>query len=809
MYKTREDLPRAHAEQRLNNRSETGPAPNARLAEDLLHELQVHQIELEMQNEELRHAQQIFEESRDSYQELYDFAPIGYLSLDRSGAIVEINLTGAEMFGRPRKQLLKLAFSSLVCRQDNDLWFSHFLELMKQGEKQRCELALKHADGSQFHARLDCLRMERDGAAPVARIAMTDITERWLARQHLVGVVQAAMDAMISIDEHQRIVLFNPAAERMFGLPAAKALGAPLDQFLPASPCATEAQQMHAVFRADSANNPEERVGMLARRANGELFPIEATTSQVEAQGRRLSTVILRELTGRMRIERALRESQADLNRAQAVGQIGSWRLNLQHNELIWSDENHRIFGIAKGKPLTYEVFLSAIHPDDRQYVERMWQAALHGTPYDIEHRLIVDGAIKWVRERAQIEFAADGQVLAGFGTTQDITELKLAEQALIEADSRKDEFLAMLSHELRNPLTPIRNAAHILGRLDTQEPKVLWAKDVIERQVVHLTRLVDDLLDVSRIVRGKVELQPQSLLLADAVHRAVEMAQPMIESKQHQFELQLPEQPIWLRGDPVRLTQVLHNLLDNAVKYTPDGGRIELLARVAGRMIEIRLRDNGIGIPVELQPRIFDAFQQGTRALDRAQGGLGIGLTLAKRLVHLHGGLIEVYSAGQGLGSEFTITLPNRVDAAAAEPASEAAANASTAADGCRVLVVDDDPDIVDSMTTLLRIEGHVVSTAGDGETALELARKFHPRLVLLDIGLQGMDGYEVARRLRAQQADEKLTLVAVTGYGHAEARSATEAAGFDRHLVKPVYPAALCELLAQIAGSTPLTAN
>ncbi len=791
---------RAEAELRLAGH-DPDAVKDARSDTELLHEIQVHQIELEMQNEELRQAQQIIEESRDRYVDLYDFAPVGYLTLNRAAVIVEANLTGAELFGLPRKHLLNRPFGSLVSQPDRDNWTRRFMNAMKQGEKMRSEMALLRADGSIFHAQLDCLHLDH-GAKPAARIVLTDITERWLAQQHLAGLVEASMDAMISVDENQRIVLFNPAAEHMFGLSAAKALGSPLDRLLPESSRAIHAELARAFAGSSSAvSRSLGGTGVLrARRANGELFPIEAALAQVEANGSRRFTVILREVTERMRVEKALRDSQADLNRAQAVGQIGSWRLNVQRNELIWSDENHRIFGIAKGTPLTYESFLAAVHPDDRQFVDHMWQAALHHAPYDIEHRLLVDGDVKWVRERAELEFDAAGKLLGAFGTTQDITELKQAELELIEADRRKDEFLAMLGHELRNPLTPIRNAAHVLGRIDSPEPKVRWAHEIIERQVVHLTRLVDDLLDVSRIVRGKVELQQQIISLDEVVERALEMARPLIEAKAHRFEWHVPQQSVLLRGDPVRLAQVLLNLLDNAAKYTPEGGYIELNVSVAEALIEIRLCDNGMGIPQELQPRIFDSFQQGARSLDRAQGGLGIGLTLAKRLVEMHGGSIEVFSAGPGTGSEFTVRLPVWVDV-------EAAAGVTTkqpAAAGCRVLVVDDEPDVADSMTALLQIEGHEVRTASNGEAALELAQDFHPRLVLLDIGLRGMDGYEVARRLRARQSvDEKLCLVAVTGYGDEDARSSCEDAGFDGHLVKPVFPEAICSLLAEIADA------
>lgn len=740
--------------------------------------------------------------------------------------------------------------------------------------------------------------------------------------EFLAGLIESALDAVISVDASHRIVQFNPAAERMFGLPAAEALGQPIELLLPKDARPRHAEQMHRFARTGVSSRQLAGPGCVrGRRANGEVFQVDASISQTEVAGSRLFTVILRDIsrrvldeqalreseerlalfaattfegiviseqgrvvdcneqfarmagyasqelagrpieelvvpedrarvlenirrgresivehvmlrkngerivveahgktipagspdgrrmtavrdiTERKRIEQALRDSQADLNRAQSVAQIGSWRLNIRRNELQWSDESYRIHGIPRGTPLNYEVFLAAVHPDDRAYVDRMWRAALRGAPYDIEHRLVVNGAVKWVRERAELEFDEQGTVLGGFGTVQDITSLKAAEQALIEADHRKDEFLAMLAHELRNPLTPIRNAAHVLGRLGTREPRVAWAQQIIGEQVNHLTRLVDDLLDVSRIVRGKATLSMEPVELADVLSQALEMARPQIDAMRHQVEVKLPGQPLHVRGDPVRLAQVLLNLLDNAAKYTPESGSIGVEARVAGPVVEIRVRDSGIGIPADLLPRVFDLFQQGERTLDRSQGGLGIGLTLVKRLVELHGGVLEADSAGPGLGSTFTICLPLL-------PARPAAAGRAAAEAGvlpaacCRVLVVDDDEAVADSMSVLLELEGHAVRTAASGEAALALAREFRPHLVLLDIGLRGMDGYEVARQLRALQGeDEKLRLVAVTGYGHEDARARSRDAGFDQHLVKPVHPEALVELLAEIS--------
>lgn len=626
------------------------------------------------------------------------------------------------------------------------------------------------------------------------------------------------------------------------------------------------------------------------------------------------------ETTGRKRTEIALRENQEELKRAQAVGRIGSWRMDAQRNALCWSDENYRIFGTPPGTPLTYETFLAAVHPDDRERVDQAWRAALRGEAYDIEHRLARDEKI-WVHEKAELEFDENGNVLGGFGTTQDVTEHKLAEQvrqkfealvehspdfigmadldgrstyinpagcamlglswpegvaglhmtdclpeylldfyrkevipailtkgywagenvfrhfvtgealpmgkisflvrqpngdpmciatiarnigplkqaekALREADRRKDEFLAMLAHELRNPLAPIRNATHVLGHLGLKEPKLAWAREVIEGQVEHLTRLVDDLLDVSRIVRGKIALKTERIELAALVTRALETMRPMMEGRRHRVTVRLPDGPVWLDADPVRLSQVLLNLLDNAAKYTPDGGQIELDARVADNAIEISVRDNGAGIPADLLPHVFELFQQGERTLDRAQGGLGLGLTLARQLAEMHGGSLQAASGGAGQGAVFTLRLPLAATALAGD--GEAASGAKASPPGVRVLVVDDDLAVADSTAVLLELDGHDVRVAHDGESALLQAVDFKPGVVLLDIGLAGMDGFETAARLRLLPEGRDVRLLAVTGYGDESTRLRAEAAGCDRLLVKPVDVQLLADLVAE----------
>jgi PAS domain S-box-containing protein len=372
--------------------------------------------------------------------------------------------------------------------------------------------------------------------------------------------------------------------------------------------------------------------------------------------------------------------------------------------------------------------------------------------------------------------------------------------QALREADRRKDEFLATLAHELRNPLAPIRNSLQILKMPRLDAATVERSRDMMERQVHQLVRLVDDLLDVSRVMRGKIELRKERVELSTVVARAVETAQPLIEAQGHELTVNLPSESLALNADPIRLAQVVGNLLTNAAKYTEANGRIRLTARREGNEAVLRVRDTGIGISPDMLPHIFELFVQVDHAATRSQGGLGIGLTLVKNLVEMHHGTVEAHSAGLGRGSEFVIRLPlmpqeerKRVEKDCGEAPHE-----PTRSSGHRLLVVDDNVDAADSLAMLLRLQGHEVRVAHDGLAALELAKSYLPEMVFLDIGMPGMDGYEVARRLRRQPGLENVRLTALTGWGQAEDRRRTAEAGFDHHLVKPAEPNALESLLS-----------
>ena len=385
-----------------------------------------------------------------------------------------------------------------------------------------------------------------------------------------------------------------------------------------------------------------------------------------------------------------------------------------------------------------------------------------------------------------------------------EVTVRSRAEDALRQADRHKDEFLAMLAHELRNPLAPIRNAVHLMRMKALQDPQMCLARDVIERQLSQLTRLVDDLLDVSRITRGKINLTRQPLKVSELIARAVETVEPIIQGRSQVLTVELPEQPPVVDGDCMRLTQAIANVLGNAAKYTDAGGSIVLQVCARARDVEIRVRDTGIGIPAEVLPKIFDLFTQLDQRMERPQSGLGIGLALVRRLVEMHGGSVSAHSEGAGRGSEFVICLPLMTPAVLPAVGDQLTAECQAARpQHRRILVADDNLDALESLAALLALNGHEVHRAQDGAAALQAAMRHRPEVIFLDIGMPQMDGYEVARRIRAHEWGKELLLIAVTGWGQESDRQRSFAAGFDFHLVKPVDLEKLNQLLSKVSAA------
>jgi PAS domain S-box-containing protein len=444
-----------------------------------------------------------------------------------------------------------------------------------------------------------------------------------------------------------------------------------------------------------------------------------------------------------------------------------------------------------------------AVHPDDADGTIAAWQRAVADRgPFVFEHRVKHKSASEWRRfsVRAIPLLNATGDIVEWVGVHTDISEQRAAAEALREADRRKDVFIATLAHELRNPLAPIRSASQVARAPQATDAQRRWSYDVIDRQVSRMGLLLDDLLDVSRITRGTLQLRRAQVELATIVDAAVETARPLIDDGRHQLDLHLPSQPTWLHADALRLAQVLSNLLTNSAKYSDPGSTIRLAAGMQDGEFVVSVSDNGIGIEPEMIPRMFEMFAQSTHAIERSDGGLGIGLALVRGLVILHGGTVEVESAGLEQGSTFTIRLPGNM--IVAPPEAQSGARAMGKALPRRVLVVDDNRDAAESLVLLLGLDGHDSRCVHDGLEALAVADDYRPDVVILDIGMPGLNGYETARQLRRQDWGRHIRLIALTGWGRADDKRRADEAGFDYHLVKPVDPNALYDALG---GSPP----
>jgi signal transduction histidine kinase len=511
------------------------------------------------------------------------------------------------------------------------------------------------------------------------------------------------------------------------------------------------------------------------------------------------------DVTARARSDLALTMNRARLDYATRLSGVGFWYCDLPFDELQWDDRVKEHFFFAPTDRITIDDFYARIHEDDRELTRRAIAESIdQRTQYDIVYRTVHPGTgeVKWIRALGGTDYAADGTPRHFDGVTVDVTAQKLDQQRLAqlnrqlqEQDRRKDEFIATLSHELRNPLAPIRAAAKVIASPAATSAQLGHAQMIIERQVNHMSLLLEDLLDIARITQGKLQLKKAVHELIPIVDAAVEAVRPTLESKNQTLALDLPGESVWLDADHLRLSQVISNLLMNAAKYSDPGGKIALIARVKGPTIEISVKDNGIGISPESLAGIFEMFSQVDGEAGRADGGLGIGLALVRGIVELHGGHVEARSEGLGRGSEFIVRLPLAARASASAGGVIEQTRSSPA--GLRILVADDNRDAAESLAMLLEISGHEVRVAHDGRNALAVAQVFRPDTALLDIGMPDMSGYEVARALRNEEWAADLRLIALTGWGQDADRRQAMDAGFDHHEVKPVDPERLARLI------------
>jgi len=609
-------------------------------------------------------------------------------------------------------------------------------------------------------------------------------------------LVDAVVDyAIFVLDPTGRVMTWNAGAQRIKGYAAEEIIGEHFSRFYPRAEI-ERGWPEHELDVARAVGRFEDEGWRI--RKDGSTFWANVVITRLldDKGGLQGYCKVTRDLTERRRHEESLRESEERFRLL--VGSVTDYAIFMidpQGRIQSWNAGAARIKGYAPEEIIGRH--FSVFYPPE--LVAADWPthelalARAHGRYEEEAWRMRKDGSRFWANVVITPVYDNSGALHGYAKVTRDLTQRKQVE-ALEDAGRKMDEFMAMLAHELRNPLAPIRNAVQVMRMFRLGDPKLEWCRDVIDRQVEQLGRLVDDLLDVNRITTGKILVLKEPVALSDALDRAVESSMPLLNARSHRLELDVSDTPIRIEGDRMRLAQVFLNLLNNAAKYTPEGGVIRLSAAVEGGDAVVRITDNGVGIAPELLPRIFDLFVQGSRTLDRTEGGLGIGLALVREIVRLHGGIITAESAGNGRGSEFTVRLP-----LAAQSAASVQGHAPSSTAGRRVLVVDDNSDAATSMALLLRAHGHEVETVREGESAIARAREFRPDAVLLDIGLPGMSGYELAGRLRDSAESKRPVLIAVTGYGQTDDRQRALDAGFDHHLVKPVNFEALNTLLSR----------
>jgi PAS domain S-box-containing protein len=664
-------------------------------------------------------------------------------------------------------------------------------------------IVIERADGSRITALAHANPLRDSQGRIVGAVnLLVNINDRTRAEQTqalLAAIVESSDDAILSKTLDGRILSWNVGAERLFGYSAAEVVGQPITLLIPTDRHGEE-QMILARLREGKRIEHYETVRI---DKQGRAIDVSLTASPIRDGSGRAYAVssVVRDITARRQAQAAL---DASRERFRALA-------NNARAAIFVKDLDGR-YTIAN--PVTCEVLGqsgSIVGRTDHELLppeiadalrQRDLEVISSRRPIEVEEVIRRAGSERWFLSVKFPMIGNAGEPEGVCGVAIDITDRKLAEQALRQADQRKDEFLATLAHELRNPLAPISNSLHILRMAQDIDPAIQRVHEIMERQTNYLVRLVEDLLDVSRIAQNKIELRTELVDLAAVVRSAVETSRPLVEAGGHQLAISLPPEAITLEADPVRLAQVLTNLLNNAAKYTPQGGQIWLTGGQDDAGAFLCVRDNGVGIAPEMLPRVFEKFAQLGAPQTRPHGGLGIGLALAKSLVELHGGRLEGHSDGIGRGSQFTIRLPLARQARSADERQRAPLTRSATPLARRVLVVDDARDSAFILGRLLEAIGQRVLTARDGFSALDIARAERPDVVISDIAMADMDGYELARRLRQLPGLERMLLVALTGYSQDSDRQRARDAGFDHHLVKPVNVQTLERLFATLGG-------
>ncbi|WP_332825025.1 PAS domain-containing protein [Ramlibacter sp.] len=619
-----------------------------------------------------------------------------------------------------------------------------------------------------------------------------------LSEEQLRLATEAAEIAFWDVNMVDRTLVWPPRLRAMFGIRGDEPLT--LDDFfgglhpedrdeVMAAFAAACDPQRRTLYNAEyrTVGRDDGHVRWVAARGRG-MF--DETGRCVRALG----TAI--DITARKATEQAMEV-------ALEASRTGTFHWDIQENHLWWDTALDRLFGLRPGEAVrSLDQFIALVHPDDRsEVIRRCGRCRDFGDDFEMEFRVVYpDGSEHWLYDRGRTILDAAGRAKTMTGACVDITDLWQAREALRRSDRQKDDFLAMLAHELRNPLAPLRTGLHVLQRGAAPPAQMAQVHGIMQRQLDHMVRLVDDLLDIARISQGKILLRKEIVPLHTVLEQAVDVCRPLMDAQKHTLVWEGVDPQLQVSGDPTRLVQVVGNLLNNAAKYTPPGGRVTLRAATEDDMVRVEVEDTGIGIPAAMLERVFDRFAQVEQHRERAQGGLGIGLSVVKSLVEMHGGRVAAESAGSGAGSRLIMWLPRAQREGAPAGAGEGATR--TEASPRKVLVVDDNRDAAETLAMVLEMNGHEVLLAHDGAAALEMAARHQPSVVFLDIGMPGMDGYETAARLRALPGGGMRTLVALTGWGTEGDRAKSLAAGFDVHLTKPVDISAVEGVLSALSG-------
>ena len=653
--------------------------------------------------------------------------------------------------------------------------------------------------------------------------AVDNAIERWTMQRELLDSRRALQvrerqlhslaknipDILTRFDRAYRLVFVNAAVARVTGRSVEEILGLTIRELgLPVELRNRWEGALARVFESGTA----EELASTFDGPGGLTYFSSRLVPEFEADGRIEQVLgVTRDITQLHLQELSTSELAQRLQMALAAAQAGAWSWDIRSGAISWSAESSLLYGRSPALlPPLYSDWLEAVHPDDRADVDGAVRDALSRkvAEFHAEFRILrPDEDPRWILSIGKAEFDAAGEAVRMVGINLDIQDRKRIEAALQDEDRRKDEFLATLSHELRNPLAPLTSALEVLKLAPAGADVAATALGVMERQLSHLARLVDDLLDVARIRSGKITLKVEKVSIGDVVRQAVEACQPLIDSAQHRITVVVEPAQMAVEGDEVRLTQVLTNVLNNAIKYTPDGGHVLLQAGIEEGHVLVRVVDDGVGIAPRMLSEVFELFTQVDLTRDRTGGGLGIGLSLVRNLVQLHGGTVRCDSRGLGLGTTFEIRLPLLVAVAAevstdadAAPQMHALAREDTGTDDAsrRLLLIDDNVDGAETMAAMLRLRGYQVWTAHEGVAGLATALAIRPAIMVVDIGLPTIDGHEVARRVRAEPSLRDVRLIALTGWGSTHDQDLSLQAGFDVHCTKPVDLTALESLLA-----------